>query len=75
MDIEVQEFFDVVQIELRTKNDAVTLEYDDTVILSFSPNGSDLIEFYESEGEYIRDNVVVHILDSDRKSIKNSSIQ
>ena len=64
------EGFDVAQIELRTRNDIVTLEYDDTVILFFSPDESNLIEFYESEGEYIRDHVAVNIVDSDRESTK-----
>ena len=54
-------------IELRTRNDDITLEYDDTVILVFTPDEDDLIEFYESEGEYIRDSVVVQIIDNDRK--------
>ena len=74
MNIDIVEGFDVAHIELRTRNDAVTLEYDDTVILVFSPDVSDLIEFYESEGEYIRDNVVIHILDNDRKSTKISAV-
>ena len=58
---------DVAMIELRTRNDDITLEYDDTVILSFTPDEDDLIEFYEGEGEYIRDSVVVRIDDNDRK--------
>ena len=58
---------DEAMIELRTRNDDITLEYDDTVILVFTPDEDDLIEFYEGEGEYIRDSVVVHIVDNDRK--------
>ena len=56
-------------IELRTRNDDITLEYDDTVILVFTPGPAedDLIEFYEGEGEYIRDNVTVYIIDNDSK--------
>ena len=54
-------------IELRTRNDAVTLEYDDTVLLIFTPDENDLIEFYEGAGEYIRNSVVVRIVDNDRK--------
>ena len=57
---------DEASIELRTRNDDITLEYDDTVILVFTPE-DDLIEIYEEEGEYIRDSVVVHIVDNDRK--------
>ena len=55
-------------IVLHTRNDAVTLEYNDSVILVFTPDEDDLINFYERKGEYIRDNVVMHILDNDRKS-------
>ena len=58
---------DRATIELRTRNDDITLEYDDTVILVFTPDEDDLIEFYEGEGEYIRDSVTVYILDTDRK--------
>ena len=57
----------ITSIILRTRNDAVTLEYDDSVLLIFSPYENDLIEFYEEEGEYIRNSVVVHIIDNDRK--------
>ena len=53
-------------IELSTRNDAVTLEYNDTVFLLFTPDDeSDPIN--ESEGEFIRDNVTVYIIDNDRK--------
>ena len=58
---------DETRIELRTRNDDITLEYDDTIILVFTPDEDALIEFYEGEGEYIRDSVVVHIVDKDRK--------
>ena len=54
-------------IDLRTRNDDITLEYDDTIILVFTPDEEDIIDFYEEEGEYIRDSVVVHIVDNDRK--------
>ena len=57
----------IERIELGTRNDDITLEYDDTILLLFIPENSSLIEFYESEGEYIRDNVTVHIIDDDRK--------
>ena len=54
-------------ILLRILYDDITLEYDDSVLLSFTPDEDDLIEFYENEGEYIRNNVTVHIIDTDRK--------
>ena len=66
MDIEVEGNVEA-EIELSTINDAISLEYNDTVLLLFSPEESDLIAFYEGEGEYIRENVTVHIKDSDSK--------
>ena len=65
MSVEV-EVNDTTMIALRTRNDDITLEYDDSVLLLFTPDEDDLIEFYEEEGEYIRDNVTVHITDNDR---------
>ena len=57
---------DEVMIELHTRNDDIALEYDDYALLLFTPDEDDLIEFYEYEGEYIRDDVIVHIFDNDR---------
>ena len=54
-------------IELCTRNDNITLEYNDTVLLLFTPEESDLIMLYESYGEYIRESMNVHIVDNDRK--------
>ena len=54
-------------IELYARNDAVTLEYDDDVLLLFTPEDSNLIELYESKREYIRDRMTVRIIDQDRK--------
>ena len=68
MDVEVEGNIEA-QIELSTINDAISLEYNDTLLLLFSPEESDLIEFYEGEGEYIRENVTVHIIDSDSKQL------
>ena len=58
---------DEAMIELHTRNDDIALEYDDAVILVFTPDEDGLINFYEEKGEYIRDNVVLHIVDNDRK--------
>ena len=49
------------------RNDDITLEYDGTVELVFTPDEDDLIEFYEDEGEYIRATAVVNIVDNDRE--------
>ena len=52
---------------LSTINDNITLEYNDTVLLLFTAEESGLIEFYESNGEYIRESMNIHIVDDDRK--------
>ena len=54
-------------IRLFTINDEITLEYDDTVILRFTPDSPLLIPGVESEGEFIRDTATVHIIDNDSK--------
>ena len=64
--VEVEDNNDAM-IDLRTRDDDVTLEYDDSVLLIFTPDEDDLIEFYEGEGEYIRDSMTIHIIDNDRK--------
>ena len=56
-------------IRLFTTNDEVTLEYNDTVILRFTPQMSDLVPSVEGMGEYIRDTATVNIIDNDRKYI------
>ena len=41
--------------------------YNDIIIMQFIPDDPTLVEFYESEGQYIRDTVIVHIIDNDSK--------
>ena len=54
-------------IRLFTANDEITLEYDDRVLLRFTPDNPGLIPGLEGMGEYIRDTATVHIIDSDCK--------
>ena len=54
-------------IRLYTTNDEITLEYDDRVLLRFTPDDPGLIPILEGMGEYIRDTATVHIIDSDCK--------
>ena len=68
VDIEIESNIEV-RIELHTISDAITLEHNDTVLLLFSPEEPDVIDFYEVEGEYIRENVTVYIMDLDCKQI------
>ena len=56
-------------IRLFTTNDMITLEYNDTVILRFTPDNPLLIPGVESRGEYIRHSATVNITDNDSKSI------
>ena len=48
-------------------DDDITLEYDDRVLLRFTPKHDGLILFLASNYEHIRDTAVVNIIDSDRK--------
>ena len=56
-------------IRLFTANDEITLEYDDRVLLSFTPDYSALVPVLEGVGEYIRDTATVHIIDNDGKCV------
>ncbi|CAI8019897.1 hypothetical protein GBAR_LOCUS11919 [Geodia barretti] len=47
--------------------DAISLEYDDRVLLRFIPDNPDFIPALEANGEYVRDRATVHINDSDGK--------
>ena len=60
-----------IVIQLFSRNDAITLEYDDTVILRFivNPGLAGLIQQLRDVGEYIRDFAIVDIIDSDRKCV------
>lgn len=56
------------EINILSKNDEITLEYDDRIILTFTPqttgNNTDL----ENVGEYIRSSAMVNVIDTDRKT-------
>ena len=56
-------------IRIFTVNDEMTLEYDDRVLLRFTPTNVDLILVLASHFEYIRDTAVVNIVDNDRKCL------
>ena len=58
-----------IPIQLFSRNDDITLEYNDTVILKFiiNPGLAGLIQQLEATGEYIRDTATVNIVDNDRK--------
>ena len=60
-------FINETEIRLFTSNDETTLEYDDRVILTFTPDNPALIDGLEGLGEYIRHTVTVQIIDNDSK--------
>ena len=57
----------VAEIRLFSSNDETTLEYDDRVILTFTPDNPALITGLEAQGEYVRDTATVNIIDNDSK--------
>ena len=61
------QFVNEAEIRLFTSNDEITLEYDDRVILSFTPDNPALIPALEAQGECIRDTATVNIIDNDSK--------
>ena len=67
MDVTVENSADEESITVRTRNDDITLEYNDIIILEFTPDDPSLIEFLEEDGQYIRDTVIVRIIDNDSK--------
>lgn len=51
-----------------TTNDQITLEYDDAVLFTYTPEFPDLVDEVESTSqEFIRDSAIVYIEDNDRK--------
>ena len=56
-------------IRLFTLNDELTLEYDDKVLLRFTPASVILIPSLASNYEYIRDTAIVYIIDKDCKCL------
>ena len=54
-------------IRLFTVSDRVALEYDDRILLRFTPSSPGFIPGLESVGEYLRDTATVNITDSNRK--------
>ena len=61
------QFTNSADIRLSTRNDMVTLEYDDYIIMTFTSDNSLLIGGLESLGEYVRNTAIVNILDNDCK--------
>ena len=58
-------FVNETEIRLFTSNDQIALEYDDRVILTFTPDNPALIPGLEAQGEYIRHTAIVNFIDND----------
>ena len=52
-----------VDIFLFPVDDGITLEYDDQILLRFTPSDSNIISVLENGFEYIRDSAIVNIID------------
>ena len=55
------------EIRLFAAKDAISLEYDDRVLLRFIPDNPALVPGLEANGEYLRGAATVNINDSDGK--------
>ena len=62
--IHVTETDNSVPVRLFTSNDVITLEYDDYVIITFTPENPAIIGALETEGEYIKNTAIVNIIDT-----------
>ena len=56
-------------IRLSVLDDDTTLEYDERIILIFSPDVPGFIGMVEEFDEYIRDTAIVNVIDNDGKCI------
>ena len=58
-------FINATDIRLFITNDDISLEYDDMVRLTFTPDSPDLISDTENQGMYVRETATVNIVDND----------
>ena len=63
----VSVFRNGAEIRVFTTNDETTLEYDDRVLLTYTPSVAGLILGVEGAGEYVRNTAIIRIIDNDRK--------
>ena len=67
------EYFDqfirnAAEVFLRTIDDDITLEYEDRIQLKYNAR-LPLPSFFEATGEYMRDAIIINIIDNDRECI------
>ena len=58
-------------VHLFALHDKLTLEYEDRVLLRFTPAEANTAPGLESNFEYIRDTAIVNIIDDDRKFLSH----
>ena len=58
----------MAEVRVFASNDQITLEYDDSVILTYIPDNPLLIPGLEGLGEYIRHTATVNIIDNDSEA-------
>ena len=68
IDVIIDGYSPLTDVRLFTVNDEITLEFEDRVLLRFTPAQATLISGLASNYEYIRDTAVVNIIDNDRMS-------
>ena len=56
-----------MEISLVTIDDEITLEYNDTILLEFEHENYETLETIMQNNEFLREKVVVHIIDNDRE--------
>ena len=56
------------EVHLSTTSDVITLEYNDSVILTFT-SSNNIIQSLETAGEFLRDTATVNIIDEDCKRL------
>ena len=59
---------DGAEIRLFTAKDVITLEYNDRILLTYTPSNPGLIPGVEGAGEYIRNTAIGRIIDNDSKN-------
>ena len=57
-------------IPLLATNDGITLEYNDSVVMTFSPTIASITQVLKDAGEFLRDTAIVNIIDMDCKGLK-----
>ena len=56
-------------IPLLATKDGITLEYNDSVLMTFSPSIGSIIHVLQNAGEFLRDTAIVNIIDMDCKTL------